>query len=67
MPLTLSNTNNNGGGAGLYYAVAASCPTSLGDGTYSNMRFGGMQIYNTALSAADVLQNYNAQKSRFGL
>ena len=24
-------------------------------------------IYNTALSAAEVLQNYNAQKSRFGL
>ena len=67
MPLTLSNTNNNGGGAGLYYAVAASCPTSLGDGTYANMRFGGMQVYNTALSAADVLQNYNAIKGTYGI
>jgi hypothetical protein len=54
-------------GASLFYAVAAADGTNLGDGTASNMRFGGMQVYNTALSAADVLQNYNAQKSRFGL
>ena len=54
-------------GANLYYAIAAADATNLGDGTASNMRFGGMQVYNTALSAADVLQNYNAQKSRFGL
>jgi predicted acetyltransferase len=26
-----------------------------------------VQSYNRALSAAEVLQNYNAQKSRFGL
>ena len=25
------------------------------------------QIYNRALTAAEVLQNYNAQKGRFGL
>ena len=54
-------------GANLYYAVAAADGTNLGDGTAANMRFGGMQIYNTALSAANVLTNYNAQKSRFGL
>jgi hypothetical protein len=54
-------------GAALYYAIAAADGTSLGDGTYANMRFGGMQVYNTALSTSDVLQNYNAQKSRFGL
>ena len=58
---------NNGGGIGLFYAVAAADSTSLGDGTAANMRFGGMQVYNTALNASDVLQNYNAQKSRFGL
>ena len=54
-------------GANLYYAVAAADGTNLGDGTAANMRFGGMQVYNTALNAAGVLQNYNAQKSRFGL
>ena len=54
-------------GANLFYAVAAADGTNLGDGTAANMRFGGMQVYNTALNASDVLQNYNAQKSRFGL
>jgi len=58
---------NNGGGLGLYYSVAAADSTNLGDGTYANMRFGGMQVYNTALSGTDVLQNFNSQKSRFGL
>jgi len=65
--ITKQTPYNNGGAAGLYYAIAATDSTSLGDGTYANMRFGGMQVYNTALSAADVLTNYNAQKSRFGL
>jgi hypothetical protein len=54
-------------GANLFYAVAAADSTNLGDGTAANMRFGGMQIYNTALTAANVLTNYNAEKSRFGL
>jgi hypothetical protein len=54
-------------GANLYYAIAHADSTNLGDGTFSNMRFGGMQIYNTALSNENVLTNYNAQKSRFGL
>jgi hypothetical protein len=54
-------------GASLFYAVASLDGTNLGDGTYANMRFGGMQIYNTALSSGSVQQNFNAQKSRFGL
>lgn len=58
---------NDGSGIGLHYAVASIDSTSLGDGSYANMRFGGMQIYNTALSASGVLNNYNATKSRFGL
>ena len=61
---TISRATN---GANLFYAIAALDSTNLGDGTYSNMRFGGMQIYNTALTSSDVLQNYNSQKSRFGL
>jgi hypothetical protein len=65
--LTRQTPYNNGSGRGLYFAVAAPCVTSLGDGTAANMRFGGMQVYNTALASSDVLQNYNAQKSRFGL
>ena len=34
---------------------------------YVNGRQSSVYIYNKALSAAEVLQNYNAQKSRFGL
>jgi len=58
---------NNGSGVGLHYSVASIDSTSLGDGTYANMRFGGMQIYNTALTGSNVLTNFNATKSRFGL
>jgi len=34
---------------------------------YVNMTMGYARIYNRALTAAEVLQNYNATKSRFGL
>jgi hypothetical protein len=34
---------------------------------YSNQRFGICRIYSKELSATEVLQNYNAQKGRFGL
>jgi hypothetical protein len=34
---------------------------------YSNARIYNAQIYNRALSATEVLQNYNATKTRFGL
>jgi hypothetical protein len=32
-----------------------------------NGKLGPVQIYNKALSAGEVLQNYQAQKERFGL
>jgi hypothetical protein len=34
---------------------------------YSNSRISIVYVYNRALSAAEVLQNYNATKTRFGL
>ena len=36
-------------------------------GIYVNMSLGLARIYNKALTATEVLQNYNAQKTRFGL
>ena len=41
----------------------------LGDLNYLNLlgRISNTQIYNRALSASEVLQNYNATKTRFGL
>ena len=34
---------------------------------YVNMSMGYARIYNRALTATEVLQNYNANKERFGL
>lgn len=34
--------------------------TNMGNGTYSNARFGQMGVYNRAISAAEMLQNYEA-------
>jgi hypothetical protein len=43
----------------LYIAKSAS--------TYGNFKIAKTSIYNRALSASEVLQNYNATKTRFGL
>ena len=64
---TRSTPYNNGGGAALKYGIALTDGTSLGNGGYGNFRWGAFQVYNTALSGANVLSNYNATKSRFGL
>ena len=58
---------NDGGGVPLKYGIALADFTNLGDGTYGDFRFGAFQVYNTALNSSNVLQNYNAQKARFGL
>ena len=34
---------------------------------WSNASFGSMRIYSAALSASEVLQNYNAEKAHYGL
>jgi hypothetical protein len=36
-------------------------------GQYSNSRVSNVKIYNRALSFNEVLQNYNATKTRYGL
>jgi hypothetical protein len=35
--------------------------------TYGNFSIGSIKIYNKALTATEILQNYNVTKSRFGL
>ena len=52
------------------FTIASDWDT--GSGTESIVRpfdgtFGTVHVYNRALSAAELTQNYNAQKSRFGL
>ena len=47
--------NNN---ANQYYTFGAGTATNMGDGTYTNARFGQMGVYNTALTDAEMAQNY---------
>ena len=37
------------------------------NGFHGNVQYGNLKVYNRALSNQEILQNYNAQKSRFGL
>jgi len=57
----------NGSGLGLHYGLAAIDGTSLGDGTYAACRLGAFHVYNTAISTTQVLSNFNAQRSRYGV
>ena len=59
---SLINTSTASGSLGTNYVVSRRW-----DGLYLNARIGSVQIYNRALTQAEITQNYNAQKSRFGL
>ena len=54
-------TNTNGSSIGVYGGFNGS------RGYYYNGNIGTVKVYNRALSATEIAQNYNAQKSRFGL
>ena len=46
---------------------AAILHLALQHGGYANGSMGNMQLYNRALSAAEIKQNFEALRSRFGL
>jgi hypothetical protein len=48
-------------------SVGTDYSRTSGSPRYSKCNFYVVQIYNRALSAQEVLQNYNAQKARFGI
>jgi hypothetical protein len=56
-------------GTGTAYTTPALIPTLFNRSAAQTWKGNGavVQIYNRALSAAEVLQNYNATKGRFGL
>lgn len=54
-------------GFGLYYALMAPTATNLGDGTYLGGQWSIFKVYNRALTAAEVTQNFNALRGRYGL
>ena len=61
--VTMSYSVNNS----LIIGAEAGSAATPDPGSYYNGRISSVNIYNTALSAAEVSQNYNAVKSRFGL
>lgn len=54
---SIANNTNNFDNTSLYVANRA----------FSNINLSNLQLYNRALSAAEILQNYNATRKRFGL
>lgn len=64
---TFSRVNPIEGGTGIHYAIAGPDSTNMGDGGYANMRLGQFLVYNTALTEADVVTNYDATKKNYGL
>jgi len=50
-----------------YYALFALDSTSMGTGGYGAGRCAAFFVYNRALSAAEVAQNFNAYRGRYGI
>jgi hypothetical protein len=65
----LDNSINNNwrGGNIINSTTTLKLATHFDAPNYTNCRISNAMIYNRALSATEVLQNYNATKSRFGL
>lgn len=61
------SVTRNFSGAGLYYDVMGICGTSLGDGSALSGKWAVFKAYNRALSQAEVTQNFNALRGRYGL
>ena len=65
---TIANAMRKSLEKGSLYSVETLLTRVYGKPTYSlNGNIANVQIYNRALSASEVLQNYNVQKSLFGL
>lgn len=52
---------------GYYYAMMAADGTNLGNGSYLAGDWAVTKIYNRALSAAEITQNFNSLRGRYGL
>ena len=67
----ITNTNTTTCGTGALDTTALSLGATINDGAGQRDWFTGnisnVQIYNRVLSSTEILQNYNAQKSRFNL
>ena len=52
-------------GSGLFYSLAHSDTTNMGDGSYAKMKLGAFHVYNKALSNQEIVSNYNYTKSNY--
>jgi len=59
---SLINTSTASGSLGTNYVIGRRW-----DGLYLNARIGSVQVYNRALSASEVNQNFQATRARFGI
>jgi len=70
---TLSKNNrqtpyNNGvSGTGYYYNIGYRTSTNMGSGADGTFRIGAFHVWNDALNASTILNNYNATKTSYGL
>ena len=59
---------NLGGSLPMYFNFGYPSTTDLTTTTSAcSYRLGGVQIYNVGLSGAQVLQNFNVDKTKYGL
>jgi hypothetical protein len=59
---TLTRQRN---GSAIYYTIGASDSSNMGTNAYWKGMFSYFSVYNRALSATEILQNYNATKGRY--
>ena len=58
---------NYGGNKPMYFNFGYPSATDMTTTTNSTYRFGAAQMYNKGLTSTQVLKNYNANKSQYGL
>ena len=51
----------------LFYAVGPQDSTNMGNNLYATGKFSNFLVYNRALSAMEINDNFNAMKGRYGL
>jgi len=67
VPFGTTNFTRQRNGANLYYTIAAADSTNMGTNSNWSGRFSNFVVYNRALTAIEVLKNYNNNKKRYGL
>ena len=65
--LSQQSTPNQAGYASALNTLTIGVPNNAVANFLANMYFGSLLIYNKTLSAAEIAQNFNAQRRRYGI